>query len=400
MITSSNSIVNRALSIADLKNTNFLTHEELTGYLNDAFTDAYRTFINFGDKQFVREVYLRGSSSLGNATEYEIPFDLYQIHSLRDPKAGVLYTRAATNSSTASGTYEVVNNTIRLNGIVSGDLLLTYYVKPLYLSFPDKTIPLDLNSNPISTYKNRVLLSTGNIYDIITSEQLGAVGNVVNNTVLTDGYVMTKGYANNEWNIIIANYQGNIITNFTVATEPTIVAGANGGYYFIDGTLYNDKQVPIATNLDNVPTYVNKQNKPMYQNNIIQVEDFTVYPTYIAFDDNNNVVMLEEVDENKYITTNLDIHAWDISGFTEYGIIVNNGTSYSLVSRIPDTNMNFPNNLYYDIISYSMALRFLLKQNADVTSVNAMYENAYNLYKKSISSNGGFARIANVYTGW
>ena len=77
-------IIERALNLADIANTDFLTHREQLQYLNDAWQTVYQWLINKGDKQFVKEVYLEIAAASNDWTEYLIPADLYQIKSLKN----------------------------------------------------------------------------------------------------------------------------------------------------------------------------------------------------------------------------------------------------------------------------------------------------------------------------
>lgn len=59
----SNQVIKRALNLADISNTDFLTHEEQIQYINDAWQTVYQWLINKGDKQFVKEVYLENAAA-------------------------------------------------------------------------------------------------------------------------------------------------------------------------------------------------------------------------------------------------------------------------------------------------------------------------------------------------
>ena len=183
-------IIDRALSLADLTNTDFLSHQELTDYLNDSWKSLYQIFINQSDKQFVCETALKQA---GGVSEYCLPDDLYQIHSLKDRISGRLYLRATVNADPTQGTYEIVNNKLRLYGI-GGDLVLTYYRTPTYISIPDKTIKLSLEGNILSTIGNNILLNSGSIYNVIAQEKIGEVtiNEQVEKVVLCKGFVAYK----------------------------------------------------------------------------------------------------------------------------------------------------------------------------------------------------------------
>ena len=81
----SRELVDRALHLADIANTSFLSHKECTQYINDAWTSVFQWLINKGDTQFVKEVDLmNGYGGTNDYTEYELPEDLYQIKSVKN----------------------------------------------------------------------------------------------------------------------------------------------------------------------------------------------------------------------------------------------------------------------------------------------------------------------------
>ena len=206
-------LIQRAKNLADLGNTDFLSHTELTQYVNDAWTTLYQWLINQGDKQFVTEVSLRGTG-VGNYVEYEIPHDLYQIISIKSKWGGLLTRHADSQGRNHNGTYEVINNKIR---IYSGldDLILTYYRIPLFLTFPDETLRVDLTGRSvISSAGNAVLLNDGEIRNVLSGEVLGKInltddrdyklgnGHVVEtyitDAVLTDTWSYGEGFLNSD----------------------------------------------------------------------------------------------------------------------------------------------------------------------------------------------------------
>lgn len=167
-------LVSRAKDLADIQNTDFLTHEENTRYLNDAWDTVYLWLINKGDSQFVKEVELMGQS-VGEYTEFEIPHDLYIIKSIKNKYSGNLINRAAESEGINSGTYEVVNDRIRLYGVCTSPLMMTYWLNPLYITFPDKEVEVDLSASIIDSVGNTILDEDGNIINLVTGSTLGTI---------------------------------------------------------------------------------------------------------------------------------------------------------------------------------------------------------------------------------
>lgn len=201
-------IIERAYDLGDFGNTDFLSHTELTQYINDAWTTVFNWMIGHGDKQFVAEVALHGNG-VGHYTEYDLPFDFYQVLSIRNKNGVILVRHSESESDVGGKAYEIVNNRLRVYGGAS-DLILTYYKSPLYLTFPEKDIKVSFTGNVLSSSRNSVLLDTGIIQNLRTGETLGSVsiengknyylgnGHVVKtyhtNAVLTDTWTWGQGY--------------------------------------------------------------------------------------------------------------------------------------------------------------------------------------------------------------
>ena len=52
-------IIERALSLADLTNTDFLSHQEFTDYLNDSWKSLYQIFINNVNYLLIFLIYIK-----------------------------------------------------------------------------------------------------------------------------------------------------------------------------------------------------------------------------------------------------------------------------------------------------------------------------------------------------
>ena len=238
-------IISRSKDLADIQNTDFLTHEEQTRYLNDAWVTVLQWLINKGDTQFVNEVILQ-PSGFGAITEYEIPFDLYRIKSIKNAVTGSPIMRASVSDGINSNTYEVVNNTIRLYGVANTPILLTYYLKPLFLTFPDKDIEVELSQDIISAAGNSVLLKDGTIKNLLTGEIVGAV--TLDDTKrykLGNGHIAelydTEAVLTNTWTDGQNHYDaeltpmdipaGDVITRRIISNPSGITVSNNGSFY-------------------------------------------------------------------------------------------------------------------------------------------------------------------------
>lgn len=264
-------LVKRAKNLADISNTDFLSYTELTQYVNDAWTTLYQWLINNGDKQFVTEVRLQGTG-VGNYVEYAIPHDLYQIISIKSKWGGLLTRHSDSQGRNHNGTYEVINNKIR---IYSGldDLILTYYRIPLFLTFPDKQLKVDLgNKQIISSAGNAVLFSDGEIKNLLSGETLGQIeikdgrsyklgnGHVVE-TYITDA-VLTDTWAFNNTTFYdaecneIERPDGEVVEESSFPSSLRISLASDGKFYtkeVVQDYAYNLYEDSIIM-IDNTPT--------------------------------------------------------------------------------------------------------------------------------------------------
>ena len=196
-------LIDRALHLADIANTDFLTHSELNAYLNDAWQAVYQTLINKGDKAFVKEVELMTTAGIGDYVEYELPEDLFQVLSIKHKYSGSLIKRHAESEAINSNSYEIVNDKLRLYGVQSQALVLTYWVNPKYLSFPDRSIDVSVDGDVLSSAGDSILLADGRIINLKTNDTLGQITiDSTKNYQLGNGHVL-------EWNMVgtsIINY--------------------------------------------------------------------------------------------------------------------------------------------------------------------------------------------------
>lgn len=395
-------IVDRALHLADLTNTDFLTHKEHIEYLNDAWKNVYQFLINKGDKRFVNEVMLSGSYGM---TEFDLPEDLYQIQSLKEYNTNRLIRRKADSESDNSGTYEVFNNKLRVYGISTGHLVLTYYVNPIYITFPDKTINLDKLIKYVgATYKNTAS------YEEFNNDGVYHVVNLVNGTEIkwfdgdnpeqiTDcGYTLnSKAY---DWNDNVLLALGKDPHRSAYTNIPNVYIGEECVLDLSDteivdapGTIY--AYYKGKDNVNYVLYRVKNSYKFAYEddmNNPIDIEGISA-PLGIT---ENGIVLndgkvLTVTEEGKILMN--DCPCRYFLGVIDYGYIYND----RVVSCYEDTVFNFPNDMYVSLFAYELALKYAMKQNASTENLTAQLQQAQALFSSSLNSDGAYKRISKVY---
>lgn len=413
-------LIERAKKLADISNTDFLDYQELTQYINDSFTGVYSYLIGVGDTQFVKEVSLVSAGSIGNYTEYEIPDDMYIIKSIKNQNSGRLIPRYAESEGISCGSYDIVNDRIRLYGVATSNLLLTYWTKPPFITFPDKTVDVSQNVDGIvSSAGNAVLFDDGSIWNLYTGDTLGTIVPQEEHTyVLGNGHVFD--YTSNHWSYL--DYKGNVLTEGNGSVSSTFYSDNFyvGFQLLSDGELtppviYNktisnvtDKVILktgnylVAYNGTDLDVYY--YDEPLYSikttlnysgSTVTPIDDFDNHPSFVISSDNKyyQFVLYDKYFDIMELDTDVMISLSPL----RYGLLNSDGTNAFITSWTPDTEMNFPNELYFSLIACDLALRFLMKQNADGSSVQALYQDMKQTFSNTLSQSSDFVRVKNVY---
>ena len=69
-------IVNYAISLSDMPNTDFITYQDKIHMLNSAYQKMYQKLINIHDKSFIKYAKISDGK--------ELPYDFYQLESVMD----------------------------------------------------------------------------------------------------------------------------------------------------------------------------------------------------------------------------------------------------------------------------------------------------------------------------
>lgn len=393
-------IVNRALSLADLHNTDFISNEENIYYLNDSWKEFYQLLINKGDKQFVKEVLLYPTNGFGTA-EYNLPEDLYQIQSIKNPITGNIITRKAESEGHTSNTYEIINDKLKLYG-VAGNIVMTYYTVPEWITLPDKTIVSDLEyadiESIISNVSNSFLNGDNIVRNVVTGE---TIASNVSDGILIGGKLLyddeTVYDFNNHQIAIVGQYDttkylinSNNLKYLYSNTNETfefinddITADVDVGIVFSDGNVFGIKDNQFKFNDIEFPI-TPKNNEAQYLR-AFGDHEFVILGGYVFEYYNGLVQGYNEIKTTgKYLFT------------TKYGPFIYDGDC-KVISGLPDTEFNFPNELYVQVLAASLAVKYAMKQNANVEGLNALYENYKSNFLNSLSQDISFPRITNVY---
>ena len=308
---------------------------------------------------------------------------------------------------------------------------MTYYVTPTYLSYPDKDIEdVHINGISLDTVSNSIMYHDGDklyVMNVKTKEIISDATIAYNSDytyVLGNGHILVYSDAL----LVYYDYDGNEL--FT-ANLPQPLSGIykdwNGYvYYNLDDKLYlfgsqqfnqvNADNGCITPNFtvgfDSTKLYINYRRKAFEMEDavVVELEDDTltnraVFALKDLFDNKDALILTRNdgyhmilIDEDCSIEeVDIDIYAPISFGVTNYGIICSSGTDVVVKSLIPDTLLNFPNELYFTLLAANVAIRMISKQNVANEGLNQIYDNSMTLYLNSLGQNADYQRIKDVY---
>ena len=379
MIYKVSDIIKAAKQISDLENSDFISWAENIRLLNEAWTAVHQKLINKGDFTFVNEM------DIGK--EQELPTDFYQVSSILD-NYHTPVPRYSIGMNDSQIWYKIINNKLILNGLQSAKL--TYFTKPQFLTYPAETITdaLPLEAGEVIKFAcDNYALTNKNVWDIKEAS-------VVRAAAETDVYVDAYGraYSATEKPIFYPDGRCFKLTQDSCTDINCKVAYSDdienitfdGVYYYVRYSSNGNINVFEQNNPTNIDAlegfssniYFNNEHKFYIKDGVVFVDDIPMYDASIY---NNKVYMLK-----------IDLN-------TGYGLFTNNN---KILSIAVDTELNLPNNLYYNVLAYMLAFSYCCKQGKDATYVGAQLNSNTELLYDTLT-NDAFSqmKITNIYRG-
>ena len=378
MKINSSDIILGARQIADLENSNFISWSENIRLVNEAFTAVHQKLINKGDMTFVDEMNI--------TKEQPLPENFYQVLSVLD-NYNAPVPRYSIGMNDSQIWYKLINNKLILNGLQSAKL--TYFTKPQFLTYPADTITdaLPLSEDEVIKFAcDNYALTNKNVWDIKEAT-------IVRAAAETDVYVDAYGrtYSANEKPIFYPDGRCFKLTqsectdaNCKVAYSDDIENITFDGVYYY--ARYSNGNINVfeqdnPTNIDvyegfSSNIYFNNNHKFYIKDGVVFIDDIPMYDASIY---NNKVYMLK-----------IDLN-------TGYGLFTNNN---KILSIAVDTELNLPNNLYYNVLAYMLAFSYCCKQGKDASYVSAQLNSNTELLYDTLT-NDAFSqmKITNIYRG-
>lgn len=389
-------LIEQAQMLADLQNSDFISWKENMMFLDNAWSDLYQQIINHGDKSFLKTFSFEGERC-------ELPRDFYQLFYVcySDGLNERPINRKAKTSLTNSGPYYDMegDEIVVYNRVGYGRKIEVYY-------FPVR----DSITYAADDQKRDSIIGTVidvcDKYAFYVDDGQYYVKDVINGTEAekTPGFMLTESgivsdttkpyfkFDNKAYytefdtdEVILKKANGTVINRTKVTENPNFPTGqinglSEGGlFYVVDGVLKRfDLETgvieDIAEGLINTKVYCFKEDVYWETENGIMVNGEVLIPT-TGYDTYHGVMKEDEK--------------------TGYGLLVDNLVIKSIYEN---TQLLFPNNVYYNYLAYQLAVYYKVKQGADPSGLSAMAGEALNtFYNTILKDTNEYVRIANVY---
>lgn len=336
-------IVNYAISLSDMPNTDFITYQDKIHMLNSAYQKMYQKLINIHDKSFIKYAKISDGK--------EMPYDFYQLESVMDD-----YDNYITKGI-GRYNYDIINNHYKgPNGKIG------YYPVPATITIPNKIVDVNINETIIDAVNHYILTDTKRVYDL-QDLSLKYTTDITNPVLTFEGMVVELGSGKTR----LSN--GRLIDN-----SLGVLAYSDGRNisYKKDGNIYLNGEI------------TDKYKAPVFYSN---GHIMTIDSDYIISVDGEQLYDYNMLGGSNYFPMKIDLT-------TSYGVLIGN----KLYSAVPDTIFNFPSNVYYNLISYELAVIFCIKQGKDSQALIALLQDEWNLFYDSETRDGYQQyRVRNVY---
>ena len=161
------------------------------------------------------------------------------------------------------------------------------------------------------------------------------------------------------------------------------------------------KDMKHAFSIDSEHLHLYLDGEQVTSGNVMHVMGDSVYLQPYA--NKNYCIMLDiSTNEKTSLIAPSKKPIWGTVGFdkqTGYGYYYFLGNSKIVIhSFLEDTELNFPNNMFFNYLAYSLALSFKVKQGSDISAFMPLVETAENTFYDSLTKDDwSFTRITNVY---
>ena len=418
IIYNASDIVKRAMSLADIENSDFISFSEKIALLNEAYQTLYQKGLNKDVNAFVRYINTRDKV-------IQLPRDFYQLKAVtlgRDKDVRVILRRPA-NASFNILSYDMINNTLQINGETSGGTIcVEYFPVPTTLTFPNVTKTLELQ-NVLDMHKDIYLEQDDTdvyIKSLSDTDYAKKVEFTTTPSVDIPNLLIHMEDDFITFSDSITQYLFNLNTEQVVETNLPVVIYEHKTYLY-DNTnkkllipglniVVEDLEIDLHNCTINILSkdktkYVGQNyNGGLFINGVHQ--DFNASKMFywndlVYLSNGSTLLAVYHFDGDYTENTLLDeaaISIVDIDDNTGYGYLGKRLNKYNLVSFFDDTQLNFPNNTYFVFMSYLLALAFKSKQGSDTSQLAVQLDKAEEAFYDTLARDDWTpTRITNVY---
>ena len=415
----------RAKQLADLEGSDFISWNEAVNCINESHVNLYEKLISMGDNSFVK-------SFRTKEQEEELPSDFWQLKGVFLWNNGNLQTinRRADNNGVHHLSYELRNGKLYLFGNPN-DVLVEYFPKPkkLYFKPRDIAISLDTTKEYLDCHKHTFLykdidesenetLSIIDLDGIKTAKDFMQIAHSdIVRAFITENFVFVITENDMKVYDIMSGYSATTTDYVPLITESgkEFVVDTEGviKYFHIGNGSISVSEIKTVEDIAGGDFYVCDDNFEDFYftadddifHNDVRLENSGI-PKHMIYADNKCYCLGNTgffVIEDDIIivlegSTGLNVGFIGIDERTGYGYCTKKFNSYYVCPYCEDTDLNFPNSTYYQIISYILAIMFKSKQGSDVSLLNAQLEMASQTFEETLGSDAyQFPRMGNVY---
>ena len=372
-------LIRQAKALANIDNTNSFAFSELFDYINAAYREVYVSMIESGDMCYVKELNVSGSG------EFTLPDDFFQLAYIRTAS-----TYGQGLDLERDYDYQIRNGCIRLNGYSS--VLMGYYPKPELITFKAQVKEITLDSFvPISAWETMVIDSSARIYDFREESN-------VKTTESSGSYILGSNTYLNTSTKTVYDFSGNVDSTYTTPILRT------------DGTfnedIYNTGHALGWSNEDGSIEFTVNNGSLYYtdeEDTVLIAENYTpgLNARVVFLDGEFVLVDLKRITwkDGSWETTDVSKSKVICKASLEsgYGYISKDGNKYFLQGWMPETKIDFPNNIFFDMLAYDMAIQMRRKLNMDTSDLIEGYNDRKGQYVMTLSSDGAnFPTVRNT----
>lgn len=389
-------IVNYARSLADLKDVNFITWGDAVRMLNISYKKVYQDIINNGDLSYLKEEKL----IINHDGLYELPEDYYQLAMINN-EYGQEIPKLQLSYSTSDYGYIIRNNTIYFQN-VNGTISFKYYPSPDTITYkmPQRFLSAYASAAIVSAFDDKYLTSDGYLAYVSGSSAF----HLPDGTVSADCLLGKDSFCRVSSGVVY-NTRGAAIDN---VLHPLLTSA---GYFVSNDVGYG------WCNDDATVKFVVYDNK-LYCNDEVIADDLSllgsnVYSARVIYYNGKFALLTCKAivyEDGSYETTDVQIAKAVLKGDmdTGYGYLssISSGYVYQaiVIGWAPETLVDFPNNILFELSAYDLAIQFRSKQFADTTQLEQAYHRVEEAYWKTLPQDqDSYVTIRNVnkqYSKW